>query len=452
MRTAFINNRIIQTHNYRFEGKHYLNEYSFLSLQLEENIDRCMTLGDIAHAFNPPVFKRQFCKKTPRSVQYFQSSDVQNANEFSNTYVFRGQAESLNLLVNKGDVLVTGFGTIGNIRLVSKFQDLVCYANNVCRIRANEDIPQGYLYAVLSSKYGYAQLNKNASGSVVRYIEAPGIKKTLIPNFPKSFQVEVDNFIQESAKLREEATDALEEAHKILCNGLKIEKMQLDIKNGVRINNILSSHNTRFEGSYYTSKNRNLYDYVTTHFEYDTLGCLSERIFRPGIFKREYVKKGVTFLGGADILMAIPNSEKQLSFKQVKKMPELLTKKGWILVTCGGTIGNTVYIDNQLEKCAISQHVMRIVPKNNTMQGYLFAVLSSDIGKELITLYNTGSVIPQIESHHLERIPIPRLDYDQMKCIDDLVLKYVASNERSKQLELEAISMVEAEIEKWNKH
>ena len=75
MRTAFINNRIIQTHNYRFESKHYLNEYSFLSLQLEENIDRCMTLGDIAHAFNPPVFKRQFCKKTPRSVQYFQSSD-----------------------------------------------------------------------------------------------------------------------------------------------------------------------------------------------------------------------------------------------------------------------------------------------------------------------------------------------------------------------------------------
>lgn len=452
MRTAIIGSKIIHAHNLRFEGKHYLNDNSFLSLQLEGKYENCVELGTIANVFNPPVFKRQFCKKTPRAVPYFQSSDVQNAEEFSNTFVFKRQAETLNLLVKQGDVLVTGFGTIGNTRLVSKHQDGVCYANNVCRIRRNNDFLNGYIYAFMSSKYGIAQLNKNASGSVVRYIESPGIKKTLIPNFPKAFQMEVDNLIQKSARLKEEATDALDEAHTIFEQCIRIERISNLSDNKISIQSILSAHNKRFEGSYYASKNRRIYNYITSNFEYKTLGYYAEKIFRPGIFKRDYVKNGVTFLGGADILMAIPSSEKQLSYKQVEKMPELMTHHGWILVTCGGTIGNTVFIDKQLEKCAISQHVMRIVPNEDTLKGYIYAVLSSEIGKQLITLYSTGSVIPQVESHHLERIPIPTLAYDEMNRINDLVNSYVSKNEDSKMMEIQAISMVESEIEKWNKN
>lgn len=131
-------------------------------------------------------------------------------------------------------------------------------------------------------------------------------------------------------------------------------------------------------------------------------------------------------------------------------MPELKVKKNWILVTCGGTIGNTVLIDKQIEKCVISQHVMRIVPKDDTLKGYLYAVLSSDIGHQLITMFSTGSVIPQIESHHLELIPIPVFDEKCMKIIDDLITSYVSKIEDSKLKETKAISMVEQEIEKWN--
>lgn len=125
-------------------------------------------------------------------------------------------------------------------------------------------------------------------------------------------------------------------------------------------------------------------------------------------------------------------------------------KKDWILVTCGGTIGNTVLIDSQLEKCAISQHVMRVVPKDDIHKGYLYAVLSSEIGKKLITMFNTGSVIPQIEAHHLELVPIPLLEEETMKHIDNLVSTYVTKIEDSKEKETKAISMVEQEIEKWN--
>ena len=335
------------------------------------------------------------------------------------------------------------------MRLVSRLQDGVCYANNVCRVRIKDGVYLGYIYAFLSSKYAYAQLNNNASGSVVRYIEAPGVKKTLVPSFPESFQKEVDDLIQESARLREEAAEALEEAHGFIESNFIFANKKLI--SSVSIKSVLLSHNKRFEATYHTSENRSIYEYIISNCKYIRLGDLCDRIFRPGIFKREYVSKGVTFLGGADILMAIPDSDKRLSFRQVEKMPELKVKKNWILVTCGGTIGNTVIIDKQLEQCVISQHVMRIVPKEDILKGYLFAVLSSKIGNNLISLFTTGSVIPQIEAHHLELVPIPLFNKDIMERIDNKVSSYISKIEVAKENERKAIRMVEEEIEKWNK-
>lgn len=443
-----VNTKLIYKHNNRFEGKHYLNNSSYLSLQLEKNEKQCCALSSLAEVFNPPVFKRQFCKNTPRAVPYFQSSDVQSASERSAVYIYKGQAQSLNLLVKENDILVTGFGTIGNTRLVSKFQDGACYANNVCRIRTTEHT--GFIYAFISGKYGKAQLNTNASGSVVRYIESPGIKKILVPIFSETFQQDVDNLVQEATRLREKAIDELKEAHKMIEQ--MFDNVSKTKKNNVSIRSILSSHNKRFEAFYHVSENRSVYNFIIENFKYKTLGELTSRIFRPGIFKREYVTNGITFLGGADILMTIPNSEKKLSFRQVKNMPTLTIKKDWILVTCGGTIGNTVLVDNQLEKCVVSQHVMRVVPKDDVKKGYIYALLSSRVGKELITLFSTGSVIPQIEAQHLEMVPIPMLENDVMNRIDRLVSSYISKNEVSKDKERKAIRMVEQEIEKWNKH
>ena len=126
-----------------------------------------------------------------------------------------------------------------------------------------------------------------------------------------------------------------------------------------------------------------------------------------------------------------------------------MPKLGTILVTCGGTIGNTVYVDNQLATCAVSQHVMRLVPNGEVHNGYLYAFLSSEIGKKLINLFAFGSVIPQIEAHHLELIPVPILDDETMNSIDALCMQYVSYNEIAKEKERKAISMVEAEIESW---
>ena len=150
-------------------------------------------------------------------------------------------------------------------------------------------------------------------------------------------------------------------------------------------------------------------------------------------------------------MLSTPKSDKQLSFRQVSKMPELRVKKGWILVTCGGTIGNSVFVDNQISQCAISQHVMRIVPKDDVNSEFLYAYLSSQIGYKLITLFTYGSVIPSLEPHHLELVPIPHYESSIIEGTGRLVARYAEKLELAKEKEQKAISLVEEKIESWSK-
>ena len=382
---------------------------------------------------------------------FLSNSDVVASNPFmSCKYSSKKYGYDEKSVLKRGMILTGRVGAIGQTTFVPSYLEdaKAMGSDNIIRIVVKPEYRNGFIYAYLASKIGNLSFWKHATGGVQPFITDAMVGDLPIPQFPEAFQQEVDDLIQESAQLREEATDALKEAHNMIEHKFLIEGKKES--NCVPITSILTSHNKRFEASYHTSRNRSVYDYITQNFDYKKLGELTERIFRPGIFKREYVSNGVTFLGGADILMAIPNSDKKLSFRQVKKMPELKVKKDWILVTCGGTIGNTVLIDSQLEECVISQHVMRVVPKEDVLKGYLYAVLSSRVGHELITLFTTGSVIPQIESHHLDLVPIPLLDKQEMEKIDRLVFTYVSKIEISKGKETRAISMVEDEIEKWN--
>jgi type I restriction enzyme S subunit len=444
-----VNTKLIYKHNNRFEGKHYLNNSSYLSLQLENNEKQCCALSSLAEVFNPPVFKRQFCKNTPRAVPYFQSSDVQAASERSTVYIYKGQAQSLNLLVKENDILVTGFGTIGNTRLVSKFQNGACYANNVCRIRTTEHT--GFIYAFISGKYGKAQLNTNASGSVVRYIESPGIKKILVPIFPDTFQQEVDDLIQKSARLREEASDALEYAIGYF-DTLFLMPFKESCLGKVSSKEILTSINKRFEAFFHISEGKDIDKYIKEHYEWKSLGEVCSNISRPDIFKRYYVKKGITFLGGADIFLATPDSEKRLSSKKTANIEALMIKEGTILLPRSGTIGNVAWAHAGHAQKLASEDVIRITPNDILRAGYVYAFLASKYGKKLIQRYIFGSVIQHVEPPHLKLIPVPIIDKKVMDDIHDKVMVYSSAMGKAIEYERKAITMVEQEIEKWNKH
>lgn len=431
----------------RFNSGYFLNEDAINSRLLEENKGKCNNLNELAEVWNPPIFKRQFCSNTERAVQYCQSSDVTNSLEGSDTFINKIQAEKVGAIVKDKQILVTGFGTIGNTRLVNELSDGISYANNTCRIQAKNGSLHGYLYAFMSSKYGRSQLNKNASGSVVRYIEAPGIKNTLIPIISIDKQQEIHNLIVEASNLRVEANKLLREAQKIIINGVDYNKKESLNNVGLRI--LLKSHQKRFESQYFVSEGYQIKEHIKRK-KHQFLKDVSETIFRPGIFKRHYVEKGVEFFGGSDIVKAIPKSEKRLSIAKTKHLENLKIKEDWILVTCGGTIGFSVLVNRFMANKTASQHILRVSAKN-IKTGYLFAFMSSEIGLKAIQSFTYGSVIPQIEPHHLDLLPIPILEDSIMDKIHNMIMEYKEKISKAIENELLAIDLVEKEIELWQK-
>lgn len=451
MKTSAVRLENIKPIQFRFDASYHLSDGEEVKRFIHSSPFPLLKISDVSKdIFIGNRAKRVYVKKRSHGTPFLSSSDIlqadlENVKIASNKYT--PNIDQMKL--QKGWTLISRSGTIGNCAFANAKHAQKLASEHVIRLVPNNILREGLIYAYLASKYGHSLLTQGTFGAVIQHIEPDFVGSLPIPDFPESFQKEVDDLIQESARLREEATEALEEAHTLIEDKFGVSAKKKS--SCVSISSIRSSHNKRFEAFYHTSENRNIYDYIIQNFEYKTLGDLTSKIFRPGIFKREYVADGVTFLGGADILMQIPDSEKKLSYRQVEKMPELKVKRNWILVTCGGTIGNTVIIDGQLEKCVISQHVMRIVPKDEVLKGYLYAVLSSKIGHSLITMHSTGSVIPQIESHHLELVPVPILCNEEMLYIDRLISTYVEKIEISKEKEIKAKFLVEQEIEKWNK-
>lgn len=85
-------------------------------------------------------------------------------------------------------------------------------------------------------------------------------------------------------------------------------------------------------------------------YGYMPIGDVSSRIWHAGRWKRVYVTKrenGITLLGSSAILKSNLEDEKLISSKYTYDIEDKKLKKGWILISCSGTIGNCAFTNAQ---------------------------------------------------------------------------------------------------------
>lgn len=397
------------------------------------------------------IFSRIFVKDEEHGVPYLSASDTVLADLNTNRFLSKKQSEKLNYLkLHKDWILITCSGTIGNVIFTnSTFEGRIATHDLIRVIPDDSKMLKGVVYAYLSSKYGYCQLTQSKFGGVVKHINADHVYNIAIPNFPESFQEKVDNLIQEAAKLREEATDSLKEAQNLILNELSINISKRNIGK-VSISNIKQSHNSRLEANFHISMGADIERYLWS-FKCKPLGELCTSISRPNLFKRYYVSHGITFLGGADIFLATPNSDKQLSKTKTENINNLLIEEGTILLPRSGTIGNVAWAHAGHAQKLASEDVIRLKPNDILKGGYIFAFLSTSIGYSLIQKYIFGSVIQHVEPPHLSLIPIPILDDRIISRAHENVITYSKYMGEAIKKETQAISLVEQKIESWKK-
>lgn len=453
MKTATINICAVRSIHFRSDASYHLSEGQHVQRSIASSPYPLLSIRQVADdIFIGNRARRVYVKNAKYGIPFLSSSDILKA-DLDNVKLaskkYTPDIERMSL--KKGWTLISRSGTIGNCAFANAKHAQKLASEDVIRLIPNNILREGLIYAYLASKYGHSLLTQGTFGAVIQHIEPAFVGSIAIPQFPESFQQEVDDLIQKSARLREEASDALEYAIGYF-DTLFLMPFKESCLGKVSSKEILTSINKRFEASFHISEGKDIDKYIKEHYEWKSLGEVCSNISRPDIFKRYYVKKGITFLGGADIFLATPDSEKRLSPKKTANIEALMIKEGTILLPRSGTIGNVAWAHAGHAQKLASEDVIRITPNDILRAGYVYAFLASKYGKKLIQRYIFGSVIQHVEPPHLKLIPVPIIDKKVMDDIHDKVMVYSSAMGKAIKYERKAITMVEQEIEKWNKH
>lgn len=164
-------------------------------------------------------------------------------------------------------------------------------------------------------------------------------------------------------------------------------------------------------------------------------------------FKRVWVEKSqYPIYQPSQITELSPKPNAYLSEITNTDINSLRVKKGQILLTCSGSIGNVTLVGETLNDAIFSHDLIRIDSKNPHDTGYVYAFLQTKIGKVLVNTNNYGAVISHIEPEHLENVPIPNPPNVIKKEINELILKSFDLRDESNVLLKEARNMLISEL------
>ena len=100
---------------------------------------------------------------------------------------------------------------------------------------------------------------------------------------------------------------------------------------------------------------------------------------------------------------------------------------------------------------AVSEHALRLVIDPDKIDPkYVFCYLNTAHGKRVLESLAYGSVIITLGEEFVANIDLPLLSKEAQDTISAKIKRYSSLLDEATRLENEAVSLVEAEIEKWN--
>ena len=436
----------------RFDSSYHLSDGVTVKRDIAASPYPLMLIGKAAERiFIGGRARRVYVKDKKHGIPFLSSSDILQADLENVKLASKKYTPNIEeMTLQKGWTLITRSGTIGNCAFANAKHAQKLASEHVIRLVPNNILKQGYIYAYLASKPGYSLLTQGTFGAVIQHIEPAFVASLPIPVLPESFQQEVDGLIQESARLREEATDALDKA-------VSYFNQQYPIKDRT---SVCYTKKLKSLGLGFAAYNNNIeVDDFIAEFDSNSLRIadITTSVFAPPLFKHIYLSQdnGYPFMTGSELTKFNMRYYRWLSPRGVKNIKDYVVKKGMLLLyksgtTDGGILGNVFIADKKLDGCCLSDHVIRIVFNDDKMAYWAFAFLRSNGAIKMLQRLATGTMIPFITPERISNmlIPAPDSNYEE---IVELVSKYIDLNSKSKFLEIEAIEKVESEIESWTK-
>ena len=78
-------------------------------------------------------------------------------------------------------------------------------------------------------------------------------------------------------------------------------------------------------------------------------------------------------------------------------------------MTCSGTIGRVFYVPKRLDGWVATHDLIRIIPKGDSLAGYLYAWLSQPDAQTQILSHTHGGQIDHVTDKQVGTVLVPRL-------------------------------------------
>ena len=469
MKIGVVNISSIPTDDLRIDPSSHLSEGVEVRAILKKYPNGLTIISKLSKSiFYGNIFTRVFVKDKEHGLTYLSPSDTVKANIETGKYLSKVQAHQLGyLMLEKDWILVTCSGTLGCVIFTNNTFNNKIATHDLIRVIPSDPLfKKGCLYAFLASRFGYYQLTQSRFGGVVKHINEEQVGNVLVPNFPEIFQNEVNDLIIGTARLREEATMMLKEADVLLKEKSGLKELCTDDYD------YFGPRSAERKVSCFTLSIKDIGTTTINAFNHsERIRKLKESIRIQTIPIKSALKEGRTY--GTS---GLPNIEVKpghgIMLINQKDMFDNIVKGKWIssrgsdptnvvdygeiLIACDGTLGENelfcrcVFANEDLKGSYVSSHFLRLKVNDVVPAGYLYCWLNSDYGFRLIRNTQAGTKICHPINKLFLEIPVPIIDKESIKEIDNLVREAHTKRHQANQMELKAIRMVEEEIEKWN--
>lgn len=420
---------ITDNHN-RLDASFHLSEGRLIKNKIENSPFQKLSIDDLSNdIFYGGRAKRTYVKDSNTGIPFIGSSDMLKSDLSGVKYISKKHTKNIkNYLLEEGWILISRSGTIGNTAYVNKNLVGKAASEHIIRIVPNSKVQSGYLYAFLSSRYGYGLMTQGTFGAVIQHIEPDFLANINVPILSKSKQEEIHQLIIDAAQLRVEANRLLEEAENYFYENINISKEELkklnspheaDISNTFKINS-KELLNLTLRARNYGNRLKTIVS-VLEKKENDSLcDVVKIPIAKGGRYKRVEVNRSspnaIELLNQGDIFNLKPKG-KVISKKYIDDLSSQTTKRNMILIPAVGTLGENeifgraIFSYGYLEDKVISEHLLRIVPDEDKIDpGYLFIVLKSKLWFRILRSIVYGTNLLYFLMPIMNKMPIPRLD------------------------------------------
>ncbi len=377
------------------------------------------------------------------------TSPRENVFDLSRNVFISEKAHSNNprTALRKNDVIISTVGTIGNCAVVD---NTILPANSdrhVGIIRLQKDYSPYVLSTFMLSKYGRMQTLRESTGNVQLNLFIYKLKELLVPNFPKNFQLQIEQMVKSAHAKLEESKQLYTAAENQLLEELCLKNWQPKNEN-MNVKTLSESFlsSGRLDAEYYQSKYDELFTKLSK-YQCDRIAYIVKikKSIEPG--SDAYRECGVPFVRVSDVTK-FGISEPSIFLDDSDVLKSLKLKKDTILLSKDGSIGIAYKVDENMD-CVTSGALLHLSICNKDYNpDYLTLVLNSNIVKLQAERDSNGAIIQHWKPSEIEQVLIPKLSIEIQNEISAKIQRSFALKKESKSLLEQTKTMVESEIEK----